>query len=86
MLKAASSSSERSGSLPSTPQLQRSANNIGPAARRHDFVAGGQICRAHHGRVFAATAASIALLEIADEGMIFEGEGQPRRKRQLDRP
>ena len=66
-------------------QFQRRANDVGASARRHDFIAGGDECRAHHRRVFAAAAAAVALLEIADERAVFERKREPRLERQFDR-
>src|SRR5438105_10124512 len=66
--------------------FQRGANDVGPSARGHDFFARGDECWAHDRRVFAASAAAVALLEIADERVIFEGERKSWRKREFDRP
>src|SRR3989442_1316630 len=71
--------------MPIYPQLQRRADNIRPPASRHHFLAGREKCRTHRGRVLAAAATAVALLEIADEGTVFELERQPRCKRKLKR-
>src|SRR5205823_461491 len=60
-------------------------NNVRATARRHDFVAGRNERRAHDRRIFATPATAVALLEIADERLVLECEGESRRERQLDR-
>ena len=67
------------------PQLQRRTNGVGPAAGAHDLLAGGDEGRAHRRRFLAATAAPVALLEVARERAVFCREGQHRRKGQLQR-
>src|SRR5205823_8860061 len=66
-------------------QLERPPNNVRTTARRHDFVAGGDERRTHDRRIFAATAAAVALLEIADERMVFESESESWLERQVNR-
>src|SRR5262249_464330 len=58
--------------------------NIRPAARGHHFLTGCDESRTHDGRIFAAPAAAVALLEVADERMVFERECEPRFERQFD--
>src|SRR5438309_2325546 len=70
--------------MSSPAQLERAPDDVGASARRHDFVAGGDKRRAHDRRVFATTATTVALLEIADEGAVLERERESRLERQLD--
>src|ERR1700737_3029272 len=65
-------------------QFERAPDNVGATACRHDLVAGRNERRAHDWRVFATTPAAVALLEIADERSVLEGEGQTWLERQLD--
>ncbi len=60
----------------SSAQLKRGADRIRATARGHVFLAGGEKSRAHRGRIFAAAAAAVALLEIADKRFVLEGEGE----------
>ena len=84
LLSAASSSAQRSGSLPAhAAQLQRGADRIGPPARAHDLLAGGDEGRAHGGRFLAAAAAAVALLEVARERAVLGRKRQHRREGQL---
>src|SRR5438132_1646992 len=69
----------------SKPQFQRGANDVGASARGHNFFARGDKRRAHDRRVFAATGSPVALLEIADEGTVFEGKRESRLEWQLER-
>ena len=57
-------------------QFQRRADDVGAAARGHDFFAGGHERRAHDAGLFKAAAAAVALFQIADERMILEREGE----------
>src|SRR5712692_10177883 len=66
--------------------FERGANDVGASARGHNFVTGGDKRRAHDRRVFAAAGAAVALLEIADEGTVFEGKRESRLEWQLERP
>src|SRR5439155_12712084 len=59
-------------------ELKRGANDVGAAARGHDFFAGGHECRAHNAGLFEAAAAAVALLEIADERAVLERERERR--------
>src|ERR1700736_370708 len=65
-------------------QFERAPDNVGATACRHDLVAGRNERRAHDWRVLATTPAAVALLEIADERSVLEGEGQTWLERQLD--
>ncbi len=65
-------------------QLERGANRVGPPARAHDFLAGGDEGRAHRGRFLAAAAAAVALLQVARERAVLRGKGQHRREGQLE--
>ena len=57
-------------------QFQRGADDVGAAARGHDFFVGGHKCWTHDAGLFKATAAAVALFQVADERMIFEREGE----------
>ena len=61
-------------------QFQRSADDVGAAARGHDFFAGRHERRAHDAGPFKATAAAVALFQVADERMVFECEGRARAR------
>jgi hypothetical protein len=63
------------------PQLQRGPDGVGPPAGRHVFLPGSEEGGTHRGRVFPATAAAIALLEIAEERFVLEGEREDRLER-----
>ena len=65
--------------------MQGRADDVRATACRHDLFTGGDERRAHHRRVFATTAAAVALLEIADERLVLKGKGEPRLERQFDR-
>jgi len=56
------------------------ANDVGPPSRRHDLLPGHDEGGAHGGCGFTASAASVALFQVADEGVVFGGEGQPGRE------
>src|SRR4029077_470743 len=66
--------------------LECGANDVGAPAGGHDFVTCGDESRAHDRCVLAATAATVALFEIADEGAILERKRQARRERKLQWP
>src|SRR5207237_2579214 len=70
----------------SKPHFERGTNDIGASARGHNFFARRDERRAHDRRVFAATAAAVALLEIADERAVFERKCKSWRKRKTERP
>src|SRR5207237_8370828 len=57
---------------------------VAPSTAGYEFFAGGEKGRAHCRRVLPTTTAAIALLKVADEGSIFEGEGEPGRELQID--
>ena len=59
-------------------ELERSPDRIRPAAGGHVFLASCEECRAHCRRVFPATAAPIALLQVADERFVLEGKREGR--------
>jgi len=71
--------------VPIGAQRERGTNDVGASAGGHDFFARGDERWAHDRRVFAAAAAAIALLEIADERAVFERKRQPWREWQLKR-
>ena len=62
-------------------QFESRPDRIGPAASRHVFLARGEKRRAHRRRVFPATAAAVALFQVADERFVFERERQHRLER-----
>ena len=62
-------------------QFQRGPNRIGPSAGGHVFLAGREEGRAHGRRILPATAAAVALLQVAEERFILEGEGERRLER-----
>src|ERR1700719_2100273 len=66
--------------------LECGANDVRAPAGGHDFVTCGDESRAHDRCVLAATAATVALFEIADEGAILERKRQARRERSLKWP
>src|ERR1700731_561695 len=66
-------------------QFERAPDNIRATACRHDLLPGGNERRAHDRPVFAATATTVALLEIGNERAVLEGERQSCLERQLDR-
>src|SRR5438132_14405314 len=70
----------------SKPYFERGTNDIGASARGHNFFARRDERRAHDRRVFAATTAAVALLEIADERAVFERKCKSWRKRKAERP
>src|SRR2546421_335278 len=76
-------------SVPSTPAKGRILAPRLPFAGKHNrFRPGdraGEEGGTLGGRVFRPTAAAIALLEIADERLIFESVGEPGRELQFDR-
>ena len=66
-------------------QFQRGANGVGASPGGHDFLAGGDEGGAHGRGVFAATAAAVALFQVADEGAVLGRESQDGRERELQR-
>src|SRR5437867_6651239 len=62
--------------VPIDPQFQRSADYIGTATRRHDFLVSGHECWAHDAGFFKATAATVALFEVADDRVLFECDAE----------
>src|SRR5438045_3322192 len=66
-------------------KLERSADDVSPATRRHHFVAGGEKRRAHGRRIFATTATTVALLEIVNERPVLKSECEHWFKRQFHR-
>src|SRR6266487_6752994 len=66
-------------------QLQRGADDVGAAARGHDFLAGRHERWAHDAGLFKAAAAAVALLEIADERAVLKRKGEDRLKWKLER-
>src|SRR6266542_282819 len=58
--------------VPVDAQFQRGADYVGAATRGHDFFMGGHERWAHDAGAFKATAAPVALFQIADERTIFE--------------
>jgi len=71
--------------VPIGAQRERRANDIGTSARGHNFIARGDECWAHDRRIFAAAAAAVALLEIADERPILERKCKSWLKWKLER-
>src|SRR5437763_3240781 len=71
--------------VPIDPQFQRSADYIGTATRRHDFFVSGHECWAHDAGFFKATAATVALFQVADERMVFECEAEHGFEGKLER-
>src|SRR5438552_4777434 len=65
-------------------QLKRGANDVGPAAGGHDFFAGGHKRRAHNARLFEATAAAVALLEIANKRAVLKRKREHRLEWKLE--
>src|SRR5438046_10182207 len=65
--------------------LQNFPYHVGPTAGGHNFFAGREESGTHRGHFLAAAAAAVALLQIADEGPIFERESEPGRELQFDR-
>src|SRR6267378_8484880 len=66
--------------------LQHFPDHICSTAGGHDFLAGREKGRAHGRRILATPTAAVALLKIADEGAVFEREGESWRERQLNGP
>jgi len=64
--------------------FEHRAYGVGAAPSRHDFFAGGDVGRAHGRRVFAATAAPVALFEVSGERPVFVGERKYGGKRQRE--
>src|SRR5207237_4972820 len=65
-------------------EFERGPDDVGASARGHDFFARCDECRAHDRRVLAATGATIALLEIADERAVLKRKGEDRLKWKLE--
>ena len=57
-------------------QFQRGPDYVGAAASGHDFLVGGHKCWTHDASFFKATAAAVALFQVADERTVFKCEGE----------
>src|SRR5438094_2578532 len=67
-------------------QFECCPDDVGAPPGGHDFFACCDERRAHNRGVLTATGAAVALLEIADERVVLEREGEHRLEWKLERP